>query len=76
MSGVRGFTNWSQRRTGGRHAGDHCIITEIVLKSIVQVVMVPHHKVPKNYLLPATQVVATLEHFNPQDFGLPPFDDQ
>ena len=47
-----------------------------MLKSIVQVVMVPHHKVPKNYLLQATQVVATLEHFNPQDFGLPPFDDQ
>jgi len=39
----------------------------------MQVVMVPHHKVKKEYLLPATQVLATLEHFQPEDFGLPPF---
>lgn len=37
----------------------------------MQVVMVPHHKVPKQFLLSATQVVTSMEHFSPEDFGLP-----
>ena len=43
------------------------------LEAGMQVVMVPHHKVTKEFRLAATQVLATLEHFQPQDFGLPPF---
>ena len=39
----------------------------------MQVVMVPDHKVTKEFLLPATQVLASMEHFQPEDFGLPPF---
>jgi len=39
----------------------------------MQVVMIPHHKVKKEYLMPATQVLATMEHFRPENFGLPPF---
>merc|ERR1712059_203413 len=39
----------------------------------MQVVMIPHHRVKKEYLLPATQVLATMQDFQPQDFGLPPF---
>jgi len=40
----------------------------------MQVVMIPHHKAKKEYILPATQVLATMEDFIPQDFGLPPFE--
>ena len=43
------------------------------LEAGMQVVMVPHHKVTRQFRLAATQVLATLEHFQPQDFGLPPF---
>jgi len=39
----------------------------------MQVVMIPHNKVKKEYLMPATQVLATMEHFRPQDFGLPAY---
>ena len=39
----------------------------------MQVVMVPHHKVTREFRLAATQVLDTLEHFQPEDFGLPPF---
>eukprot|EP00092_Neocalanus_flemingeri_P023699 GFUD01025703.1.p1 GENE.GFUD01025703.1~~GFUD01025703.1.p1 ORF type:complete len:456 (-),score=168.62 GFUD01025703.1:229-1596(-) len=39
----------------------------------MQVAMIPHHKVKKEYLMPATQVLATMEDFRPEDFGLPPF---
>ena len=46
---------------------------EAGLAAGMQVVMVPHHKVTKEFRLAATQVLATLEHFDPQDFGLPPF---
>ena len=37
----------------------------------MQVVMVPHHNVTRQFLLPATQLLATMEHFQPEDFGLP-----
>ena len=40
----------------------------------MQVVMIPHNKVKKEYLIPATQVLPSMEHFRPQDFGLPPFE--
>jgi len=39
----------------------------------MQVLMIPHNKVKKEYLMPATQVLTTMEHFRPQDFGLPAF---
>jgi len=39
----------------------------------MQVVMIPHNKVQKEHLMPATQVLASMEHFRPQDFGLPHF---
>ena len=41
----------------------------------MQVVMVPHPNTRKQHLLPATQLLASLQHFRPQDFGLPPFPD-
>ena len=41
------------------------------LAARMQAVMIPHHKVTKEYLLPATQVLASMEHFRPEDFGLP-----
>ena len=43
------------------------------LEAGMQVVMIPDHKVTKQFMLPATQVLASMEHFQPQDFGLPPF---
>ena len=46
---------------------------EAGLAAGMQVVMVPDHKVTKEFRLSATQVLATLEHFQPEDFGLPPF---
>jgi len=39
----------------------------------MQVVMIPHHKVTRNHLLPATQVLSSMSDFKPEDFGLPPF---
>jgi len=39
----------------------------------MQVVMIPHHKADKKYLMPATQLLSTMADFQPQDFGLPPF---
>lgn len=39
----------------------------------MQVVMIPDCRVKKEYLLPATQVLSSMEDFLPQDFGLPPF---
>ena len=46
---------------------------EAGLAAGMQVVMVPDHKVTKEFRLAATQVLDTLEHFQPEDFGLPPF---
>ena len=46
---------------------------EAGLAAGMQVVMIPHDKAQKKHLLPATQVLATMEHFRPQDFGLPPY---
>jgi len=43
------------------------------LEAGMQVVMVPSDKVTKQYLLPATQVLPSLEHFRPEEFGLPAF---
>ncbi|XP_023342158.1 uncharacterized protein LOC111711905 [Eurytemora carolleeae] len=39
----------------------------------MQVVMIPHHKVTKEHLLPATQLLPSLLDFQPQDFNLPSF---
>merc|ERR1712059_217829 len=37
----------------------------------MQVVMVPHHQVKKQHLLAATQVLASIADWRPEDFGLP-----
>jgi len=39
----------------------------------MQVVMIPHPKVGKEYLMAATQVLSSMEDFRPTDFGLPSF---
>jgi len=63
----------------GPEAGS-CLVFEDAPNGVVagvaagmQVVMIPHHRVSKDFLLPATQLLPTMEDFQPQDFGLPPF---
>lgn len=44
---------------------------EAAVSAGMQVVMIPHPKVGKEYMLPATQVLSSMADFRPTDFGLP-----
>jgi len=68
-----------QRFGDGAEAGQ-CLVfedapngVEAGLAAGMQVVMIPHNKTSREYLLPATQLLSTMQDFQPQDFGLPPF---
>jgi len=69
-----------RRRFSDVPAAENCLVfedapngVEAGLKAGMQVVMIPHHKTMKKYLLPATQMLSSMLDFQPQDFGLPPF---
>jgi len=42
----------------------------------MQVVMVPDERVSKEVLQKATKVLESLEQFVPEEFGLPPYDQE
>ena len=48
---------------------------EAALSAGMQVVMVPDKRIPPDRLREATQLLYSLAEFQPEDFGLPPFDD-
>jgi len=69
-----------RRRFKGCPEAGSCLVfedapngVEAALAAGMQVVMIPHHKVSKDFLLPATQLLASMEDFVPQDFNLPPY---
>lgn len=42
----------------------------------MQVVAIPDHRTCKSKVKSASKVLKTLNHFQPEDFGLPPFDEE
>lgn len=46
---------------------------EAAVAAEMQVVMIPHPKVGKEYMVAATQVLSSMVDFRPTDFGLPSF---
>lgn len=42
----------------------------------MQVVMIPHYLIPKEETLQATKVINSFHEFVPEEFGLPPYDEE
>ncbi|CAK1593001.1 unnamed protein product [Parnassius mnemosyne] len=54
---------------------DSRIGVEAAVRAGMQVVMIPDHRLEKDFTRNATLVIRSLLHFRPELFGLPPFDD-
>lgn len=42
----------------------------------MQVVMIPHYLIPKEQTLQATKVITSFHDFDPEEFGLPPYENR